>query len=148
MSTVRHERVCWLEGNLRRFEPLWWWLEYWGDWAATGGYKRTRNPLAVMMDMAEDGFMPRSTADDGLPDDIAVIERCLARVKANNGRHFGILSQIHIGKMTRRELAGAMDKRTRGIDRELWHVYSAADAAFMLIDPYLRAQQAPVFCRT
>lgn len=144
---VRHERVCWLEGNLKRFEPLWWWLDYWGDWAAsgTGG---ARNVLAVMMQLAEEGFLDRSTAMDGYPGDIAVLERCLAKVRTANRFHFKLMTQAHIGKLLPREMAGGYGIRKRGLDRALWHAYSAVDAAFLEFDPVLRSRQAPSYCRT
>lgn len=147
MSLPRPDRVCELDGRLKAFTPLWWWLEYWGDWVAAGS-TGTMNVLQALMKLKEEGFLDRSTAQDGYPDDIAVIERCLARTRTANRYHFSVLSQIHIAKLNFREVAGSYGIRRRGLERTLWHAYSAVDAAFLEIDPVLRGRPAPIYCRT
>lgn len=147
VAHVRYDRVCELDGRLKAFTPLFWWLEYWGDWAAAGS-TGSMNVLQALIRLKEDGFIDRSTAMDGYPDDIAVLERSLARLRIANRFQFSVLTQIHIGKACFREVASSYAIRRRGLERTLWYAYSAVDAAFQENDPVLWARQAPVYCRT
>lgn len=146
-SATTFERPCELAGRLEGFKPLYYWLEYWGDWVANGTTGHL-SVLAVMSKLREDGFTSRSTADDGFPTEIRTLERALAQVRLGNRYQYSVLAMLHIGKANFREIASSYGIRRRGLERTLWYAYSGAQARVLVEDFRLLERPAPIFRRT
>lgn len=140
-AAARVETNCPLEGRLKSFQWLYWWLEYWGQWARSGG-ARGSTPLALLLEYGDERIV--ETNPGSFPRDIELLEKGLGRLRLSSHFQWQVLAYHHIGRNSFREIVRMYDIRQRGLERTMWHAYSFLDDQYRRNAPHFMTKSAPL----
>lgn len=134
-SRSYYDEACPLREKLSIYRPIYYWLQYWGDWLGPGGDRDfpeiSLNPVARLMMRGKDYI--RATADSVWNRDLQVLERSLAPLKLSekqltriDPRHtnlYRILYRLHNRKWSLHQIE--LDERLhyKTLDTKLSQAY-------------------------
>jgi hypothetical protein len=154
MNAVHVETHCQLRERLRRFEPVYWWLEYWGDWLGPAGDQDfpdfELSPLAKAMKRGRD-YIAATSERDQWNEDLRMLEKSLGRLKirerARDERISGyvVLYLLHNRKWALYQIETRFRVTWREIDNRLWYAYSYLEAGLDHIAPGMIHRPAPIW---
>jgi hypothetical protein len=137
------QRTCELDNELLPYMPLYWYLEYWGDWARQNGPRG----MSVLERLGKfgDEYMPPGTANDGFPLTIELIEKALAQLRLHDRFKWRLIVAVHIAKTSFMEIGSGYGMRRRGVRRTLAGAYQATQAELLRLDHNFFAKPAPTY---
>lgn len=152
-----YDAACPLREKLTKYRPVYYWLEYWGDWLGGEGDREyaaiAPNPLARLISKGKDYI--KATGDDVWNDDLRILERCLAPLK-NSQRAFAridpghtnlhrLLYRLHNRKYSLDQIA--MDERLhyKTLDTKLSEAYAIVTDRMFELDDGMYHRQPPAW---
>lgn len=157
MSAQHIDSGCPLRQRVIRFKPLYYWLEYWGDWLGPEGDRDLPgidlSPLAKMI-MRGKNYI-RGTGDKTLPRDVEAIEKALSPLKlhekaqrARDPHHvdqYRILYRLHNRKWGLRQIEAEEGLDWYKLDTNLERAYTIVQVNVFARDPTLLHRQPPTW---
>lgn len=152
MNAAVAELHCQLRERLRRFSPLYWWLEYWGDWLGPAGDPRMPafdlGPLAKAIMRGMD-YIASTAEKDQWNDDLKAIEKSLGHLKNREANErisgYTCLYLLHNRKWALHGIETHYRVSWRIIDNRLWYAYAYLEAGLDHIRPGLVDRPAPIW---
>lgn len=134
-SRNHYDAACPLREKLTLYRPVYYWLEYWGDWLGPRGDREfpdiSLNPVARLMMRGKDYI--RATADDVWNRDLQTIERSLGplrnmeralrRVDPKHTDLYRILYRLHNRKWSLDQIAIDENLHYKTLDTKLSEGY-------------------------
>jgi hypothetical protein len=170
VAADRVERGCELRERLRRFQHLYWWLEYWGDWLGPAGDRSMPefelSPLGKAMKRGKDFIASTTGERDQWNDELQMIERSLGHLKVRESREvlsgYSALYLLHNRKWSMHQIESEFRHRVlkherdlspimrtkvtwRTVDTKLWTAYAYVEAGLDHIAPGLVRRPAPIW---
>lgn len=152
-----YDAACPLRENLTLYRPVYYWLEYWGDWLGPRGDREfpeiPLSPIAKRMMRGKDYI--RATADDVWNDDLKVLEKSLGPLKnsekavrkidPSHPDMYRILYRLHNRKFSLDRIAIDEGLHYKTLDMKLSYAYRCVLGTMHQLDPSMYKRQAPAW---
>jgi hypothetical protein len=157
MTKKHYDAVCPLREKLTLYRPIYYWLEYWGDWLGPSGDRDfpeiALNPVARLMMRGKDYI--RATADAVWNRDLDTLEKSMAplrnsereitRIDPRHTNLYRLLYRLHNRKWSLDQIA--MDERLhyKTLDTKLCQAYHVVMTNIFSKDAGMYHRQPPIW---